>query len=206
MCAKRATETDADVVRAWLNDVMQRTGLRATPLAKRVGLAPSTLLRALDANRPTALERRSIVLIAAATGLPAPSIGGEAAGGQIGPRGFAEPDLVPLSEQPPVWNGRTLTPNQYVATVGSRVLVLAGVMPGDELLMDMAARPEAGDIIQAQVYGAADADTLLRLYDPPYLVTRSADDPPKPLPVDGERVRIAAVARGVWRDMASRQK
>jgi hypothetical protein len=70
----------------------------------------------------------------------------------------------------------------------------------------MAVKPRAGDVVAAHVYnlGRGTAETVLRLYDPPYLVTRSTDDAIslKPLLVDDERVRITATAIGSTRRRA----
>src|SRR5687768_9031148 len=53
-------DESADAIRTWLREVIAQTGMKPTPLAKAVGLAPSTLLRALDPEHPGSLERRSI--------------------------------------------------------------------------------------------------------------------------------------------------
>ncbi len=177
-------------IRAWLIFVMKHTGLKQTPLAKEAGLAPSTLSRALDPENPTALERRSILRIVETFGVPEP-------GKEFVMTGFAEDELTRLDEQPPEFAGVPLTPNQYVARAASRAVDLAGIVPGDELLFDMAAQPRADDVVAAQVYaiGAAEASTVLRIFDPPFIVTRTSDfrAHATPVLVDGQRARIAAV-------------
>lgn len=183
---------DAALIRDWLHEVMQITGLKPTPLAKEAGLAPSTLLRALDPDSPTTLERRSISRIVKAFGVPEP--------GEPRARSPQTMDLVAPSAEQKAPND--LAPNQYLRAAGSRVLDLAGILPGDLLRLDMGLPPQAGDIVDAQIYGPQrGAETVLRLYDPPYLVTRSSDPatPAKPLLVDGERIRIAAVVVQVVR-------
>lgn len=95
-----------------------------------------------------------------------------------------------------------MTADQYVAAVNTRALALLGLMPGDEILFDMGTQAVAGDVVQAQIYGGTGAETVLRIYDPPYLVARSLDaSAPKPVAVDGERVRIAAVALRLHRSL-----
>lgn len=174
-----------DQVRAWLRRVMQQTGLKASPLAKAAGLAPSTLLRALDEHGGSSLERASILKIMKTFKVPGPD---EA---EARPMGFSELELLPylLQPLPP------LEPNQYVKVVNTRALELAGYMIGDLATLDMAATPVGGDAVEAQVYGGGAAHTVFRIYDPPYLVARSADPTisAKPLLVDGDHVRIAAV-------------
>lgn len=92
---KRPEKTDSDVVRSWVRDVIARSGLKPTPLAKRAGLSPSTLVRALEGR--TELERRSIAAIALATGIAPPPMGAAAA-----PLGLAEPDVSRWDDQPTI--------------------------------------------------------------------------------------------------------
>lgn len=179
-------QDEATLIRHWLTDVMRRTGLKPTPLARRAGLAPSTLIRALDSDNPSLLERRSITKIVQTFGVPEPGRGTAT--------GFFAEDLLPCDHIAPS-EGSDLTANQYLRLVGTRVLDLAGYLPGDLLTLDMSARPIEGDAVDAQVYDRTGAETLLRYYDPPYLVTRTTQDAlaAKPMLVDGERVRIAAI-------------
>lgn len=198
MNPRDARSEDAARIRRWLQDVMRRTGKKVTPLAKDAGIAPSTLIRALDETNPTSLSRATIAAICARYGVAGPDEPN--APRQAG--GFAEADIQALEQQPPTWCGVALGPNDYVATVTSRVLDVVGLMPGDEILLSMDASPESGDLAQAQVYAGAQAETVLRLYDAPYLVARTTlADAPKPLLVDGTMVRIAAVAQRVLRSL-----
>jgi hypothetical protein len=195
--ASKVVSDEAARQRAWLEGVLRATGLRATPLAKGAGIAPSTLLRALDADDPSLLAARTIAKIAAAYGVP--GIGQAAA-----PAGLGEPDLAPYAAGP----DDDLPADRYRRSVRSRVLDLKGILPGDVVLFDMAATPAAGDVVEAQIYAGMNAETVLRIYDPPYLIARSTDPviAPKPLPVDGERVRIAAVAVHLERAMQHPRK
>lgn len=177
-------QDDATITREWLEGVMRQTGLKASPLAKKAGLSPSTVLRALDPNNPQILERRSITKIARAFGLPEP--------GAVASPSFSDDLLAPDDD---IVADGDLTPNQYLKAVGSPVLALAGYLPGDLLTLDMSVTPQQGDAVHAQIYDRTGAETVLRYYDPPYLVTRAPTDEhaAKPLLVDGDRVRIAAV-------------
>lgn len=169
---------------------MARTGMKATPLAQLAGIAPSTLLRALDRDRPTSLERRTIERLAGATGVAPPW-------SDRLDQGLAEPDTAPWSAD----DGTSPPADQYWKIVQTRALELAGILPGDRLLFDLSVPAVAGDVVEAQVYALdrRDAETVLRLYEPPTLVTRTMDPAlagravARALIVDGERVRIAAV-------------
>ncbi len=193
-------DLEADRVRSWLTEVLRRTALKPSPLAQQAGISPSTVLRALDPRAPTALSRASILRIVRTFGVPEP-------GNMPNAPGFAEDDLIRLEAQPPAFAGHELTPNQYVARAGTRILDLAGILPGDEMLMDMSVPPVASDVVAAQVYaiGGPAAVTVLRVYDPPYLVAHTSDatQRAKPIVVDGERARIAAVALVLLRQRAT---
>lgn len=184
---------DAAQIRLWLKGVMKKTGMKATPLAKKAGLAPSTLLRALDEENPTALERRSINKIVEVFGV-APPFGLGATPASY-PAGFAEDELVPPTDNPSAFEGAPLTPNQFVRTINTRALELAGCLPGDTALFDMSVTPREGDVVAANVYLQGSAETVLRLLEPPYVVTRTMDGEigNKPRLVDNQHVKIMAV-------------
>ena len=77
--------------------------------------------------------------------------------------------------------------------IRSRALDLAGLLPGDVAIVDLNAAPEADDTVCAQIYDwrAAEAVTVFRLYDPPYLVAASTDPQfRRPQLVDDDRVSI----------------
>lgn len=185
-----------DTTRLWLEQVIARSGMKPTPFAQRAGIAPSTILRALDKAASVELDRRTIAKICAAFAVPPPGYGAT---------GFAEGDLAEYAAGGDV---PALPANQYRRRAASRAMELAGILAGDVLTFDMARGAAAGDIVEAQVY-ALDrraAETVMRLYDPPYLIARSLDAavPQKPLLVDGERVRIAAVLIHLARDLHNR--
>lgn len=190
------SHSDAETIREWLESVVKITGLKPTPLAKEAGLAPSTLLRAMDAENPTALERRSILKIVERFNVPPPY--GQSAGLPTYPPGFSESELLQLEDDVPFFDGLALTPNQYVRTVNTRALELAGYLPGDLVLFDMSAQARAGDVVSANVYNLqrGSAETVLRVYEQPYIIARTMDAAiaAKPHLVDDERVKIMAVA------------
>lgn len=181
---------DQGIIQAWLHGVLRSTGMKPTPLAKAAGLAPSTLLRALDPAAPGHLEIASIRKIVAKFGVPPPVL----SGGPAVASGFAEPELRELADAPTQFAGLSLTPNQFVREINTRALDLAGYVPGDQILIDMSVLARADDVVIAQVYNFQNggAETVIRLYDPPYLVTETTDlqARAKPLLVDDERVKI----------------
>jgi hypothetical protein len=185
-------ETDEQALqRAWLRRVMQITGLKATPLAKRAGLSPSTLLRALDNENPTLLDTRSINKIVDKCGVAGPETYAHR-GQEPGP-GFAESGLEIISdEENELFAGAPMTPTQGRWHVRTRLLELAGCLPGDDLLADSAVSPERDDIVVAREVTENGPEMILRVYDPPYLLTATIDrdERKKPLLVDHSRVSI----------------
>lgn len=186
-----APEARDELIRSWLDGVLRQTGLKPTPLAKRAGLSPSTLLRFLDGEG--SLDLSTIDKIVDTYGVPGPQLYGEGAA-----HAFAEPDLVVIeTDGPALWQVQ-LKPTQGVWQLKTRVLELAGFLPGDLLVFDSAVKPEARDIVVAQVLSGGsppEAETVLRLYDPPYLLTETTDPAMKrkPLLVDNDRVGIWGV-------------
>ena len=173
--------------REWIKKVLERRGWTPNRLAKEAGVSPATIFRALNDDRfvtsTTTLEK-----IAAAAGVPSPMQSGT---------GFAEPDGITLvaSQLPAI-----LTPvlNQVPWELRTRAAELAGYLPGDVLLVDPDVAPASGDLVCAQVYNFQNgtAETVFRIFEPPYLIARTMDPSitAKPLLVDDERVKIWGVA------------
>jgi len=132
-------------------------------------------------------------------GLPAPACGVSPAWllaldeGDGPGRGFAEGDVAAYEAPQPTLAVKTpLHHGRWTAT--SRVLDLVGVLPGDVLEFELGTPPRAGDIVVAQVYDseAAAAKTVIRLYQPPVLITHSTDPNlgNRPLLIDAAEVRV----------------
>lgn len=98
-------------------------------------------------------------------------------------------------------------PGVDIWTVRGTAMILGGLLPGDEILIDthLADRARAGDVVIAQHYDAqsGSAKTLLRRFEPPVLVAASIDpDHLRTLVVDGRNVVIRGVVVGSWRRRA----
>lgn len=191
------------IVYQWLVDAIARSGLKPTPFATKAGLSPSTILRNLDGKG--SLDRRSIDKIVSVFRIPGPSIYGEASATAPG---FSEAELASYTSDVPTWWKLELSPRQGLWAVHTRALELAGVLPGDVILVDSNVAPrqpqegEARDIVVAQVLTAGAAETVIRIYDPPYLLTETADPAArrKPLLVDNVRVSIWGVQVKLFRE------
>ncbi len=92
-----------------------------------------------------------------------------------------------------LWPGRA---NADLWQVKSRALELAGYLPGDFVVVDLDRAPAGGDVVCAQVYDwdTRTAQTILRLYEPPFLMPASQSALfRKPEIVDDDRVVIKGV-------------
>ena len=120
---------------------------------------------------------------------------------QATPRGLAETEALPITDTDNDI-GRVL--NALVSgrnaanpwTLNSRALEDAGYLPGDILVVDLNAQPKAGDVVCVQIYKWAEgkADTVFRIYEPPYLLAACRDPAlRRPLLVDNNHIIIKGV-------------
>lgn len=189
----------------WVRAVMAHLGgLSANELAKRAGFSASTLQRPLnDPSWPHAMSATTLAKIADAAGLKPmeyPSRGGF---GEIEaePFVFEETDAIGQNFDRAV---RELTRGRNgrdAWTMRSRALENAGVLPGDVMIVDqnMTAMPK--DLVCAQVYDwpRMQAETVFRVYEPPFLLTASSQGTTRPLMVDGDKIVIRGVVDAVLR-------
>lgn len=185
------------LIREWLENVIAKSGLKPTPFARGAGLAPSTILRNLEGEG--SLDLRTINKIIKHYDVQGPPIYGEAPSKAPD---FSEAELASYTSEVPTWWKVELAPKQGIWQVNTRSLELAGVLPSDVIIVDSGTTPKAGDIVVARVLTGASAETVLRLYDPPYLLTDTADPRSKRKPelVDNVRVSILGVQIKLFRE------
>jgi hypothetical protein len=198
----RADQETSRLHREYVRRVVAHSGKPPTRIAMDLGIAPSTLTRLLNAPEGSTATLHALTLrkLQDYSGIP-PPFGGDPSASQ-GYRGFAE-DAVPFDAKgadPAVSAAlKALIGGRKAAdpwTIRTRALERIGYLPGDIVIVDLGRRPEAGDAVCAQVYDwrRADAETVMRLYEPPYLVAASLDEGlRRPLVVDNERVIIKGV-------------
>lgn len=194
---------------AWLNWVGARTGKSDTALAKEAGQSENTLTR--FRNREGAvLSGLTIRLICEMTGLP-------------GPETYLLPNSSGFSEEATAYETGSLKggyelldrmielalhdrTNSAAWVLKSTALENAGYLSGDVLITDASIAPTAGDVVCAQIYDLrrGTAETVFRLFEPPYLIAAS-NDPAlrKPLLVDNERVIVMATVTETFRPRRS---
>lgn len=187
----------------WLRAIARHLNLSPSDLALKSGLAASTLTRYLnDRSSTIGISQRTLDAVAAYAGIAVNVMPGQrrAAGG------MAEPDAVPYDtdDQPkPLWLQRAIADMRAETNaldpwvMKGWGLDMVGVMPGDVLMIDMNARPRAGDIVCAQIvdWATGAAETVIRRFDPPYLTAHSAKlGPLKPELIDDDRVSVRGIA------------
>jgi hypothetical protein len=185
--------------RDYLRRVITHMRKPPTRIAKEVGVAASTLTRLLNETSTATLHARTISRLQEYSGVS--FFGGDPSAPATF-RGLAE-DAVPFEPKgadPELVAGiKALIGGRRAAdpwTMKSRALEQRGFLPGDIVIVDLGRRPEAGDLVCAQVYDwrRAAAETVMRLYEPPYLVAPSLDESlRRPLVVDNEQVIIKGV-------------
>jgi transcriptional regulator with XRE-family HTH domain len=173
------------ITRKWLEGVLKAKGWTPNRLAKEAKVSPATIHRALN-DEDLVTSNTVLDKIARAAGVPSP-IEGKAAPGLREPDAvFMEPAVLPSAFRPGA--------AQAVWQLKTRATELAGYLPGDYVLVDQGVEPAAGSLVCAQIYdlNRDTADTVFRVFDPPYIVTRTMDPnlSAKPLPVDDDHVKI----------------
>lgn len=194
----------------WVKAVMAHMGLTsANALAVAAGVNPANVQKPLNPNYKGKFGVDTIARIATAAGLR-PMEFPDRAGG------FSESEAQPFvyDEKADAIAAnfdraiRELTRGRAgrdAWVMRSFALEMSGILPGDVLIVDMNLQPRPKDVVCAQIYqwSAGKAETVFRVYEPPYLVMNSLRfGTTKPVPVDGQDVVIKGVVDGVMRRRA----
>lgn len=195
--------------RAWLMEVLKTVKLKPSQFAVGAGVSDTTITRLLNSDSyagtlaPETIERikstykvpgpeeyashrrSSLIGLSEATRFDAREEDGELA------------SIVNL-----ILRGRS---NVEAWRLKTLALESAGYLPGDILFVNQLADHEQArpqDAICAKVvdYQRGSAETVWRIFDPPFLVAAAQDRTAyKPILVDGERVKIAGIIRESFR-------
>lgn len=183
-----ASDFFRDRIRAWIDSLLAEHRLEIPGLASRAKVAPSTIYRWYDDAYPFEARSSTLRKIALAFGSRVPS-----ADPSEPVAGFSDGDVQQLFGHD-IPDHLVAGTNQGVWRISTRALELAGYLPGDLVLVEMGLPARAGDVVCAQVYNLerGSAETKLRIFRPPFLITRTMDAAAEeqPLFVDNERVAI----------------
>jgi hypothetical protein len=221
LMARETIESRSDAKRAlqqrhrdWLTWLSGATGLKPSQIATEANVSDSTLTRLL--NNPAykgALSQITIDRIKSRFSVAGPEEYNSGAGSKA-VLGFSEAErLDPAKER-----------GELAAVLGAMVsgqdamdtwrlhtpaLEAAGYLPGDLVLVDTKAAPRPHDIVCAQVadWQRGAAETVFRIYDPPFLIAASRENLAyKPLLVDGQRVIVTGVVVESYRPRRTAQR
>lgn len=194
------------IIKTWLETVMRKHNVTARQIAVQSGgMSPSTIYRALEPDGQFVMSTSKLAQIAETFGEEMPDMMGQA---------HARPGIQPgLSEEMLPYSGPALPGSiaagndQGMWIIATDALDLEGYLPGDRVVVDMSVRPEPGDVVCAQVYNfqRGTAETVLRIFQPPFLMTRSTSRraEAKPLYVDNERVVVRGTVVRMIRERAA---
>lgn len=157
-------------VAAFLSGILNEEDIEIPEAAKRAGVSASTLYRIVDETDQFTPSLRTVGKIETAFNRSFAARGLEES--EASPYKLEQTDLDHLIRE--FIGGRQGVDPWKLNT---RAVELAGWVPGDIVVLDMNARPRSGDLVCAQVYDLekSKAETIWRLYEPPYLVAASAD-------------------------------
>lgn len=188
----------------WLDFVLRTKRWRMADLSRETALNASTFSKFKNdpENRKT-LEPATVSRIEEASGIRAYELTPYPK-----PRGLAETesrryDAEPVSVVSAAVRALTGDSNGIDAwLLKSRCLETAGYLPGDVLIVNLNMRPQAGDVVCAQVYDRGGAvETVFRIFEDPFLVAATYDPSLfKPWLVDNDRVVIRGVVVASFRE------
>lgn len=188
--------------RRWIAAVADTMGVSVSALARKAGLAPSTLNRLMnDPSGASPLKPATIFAVARAAGVrPMDDLGAAPASGSAWEDEARQIDEDYLAAAPDWLAGavrafRQQRPGRAAWMARSLSLDLDGVRPDDVLLVDSGRTPREGDLVLARCRQAS----ILRRYDKPFLLDHSSAGRAKPLLVDDDFVSVIGVITGSLR-------
>lgn len=188
MKASDVAHETREEARRLVDAIRARYRIDIPEIAERARVSPSTIYRWFDDSFTHSPGATTIRKIATAFNMLAAPAG--AAGGLAAP----EVQLLSMDQLP---KGLQLGNSEDCWLVQSRVLDLAGYMPGDLLIVDHSVQPVPGDAVVAVLheFGAKGPEHRLRLFRAPYLMAKTTDPAvdEEPFYVDGRRVAIMGV-------------
>ena len=189
---------------AWLDRVVETTGLSLSRIATDIGMGDTTLTRFRNSKTYQGLlSQMTVQQVSDLSGIPGPGVSTLSTPRGLredGARYQSESTSVPHTAVNALLRGR---PNARPWVMKSDVLTLAGIRPGDILIIDQSLEARDGDIVCAQIEVGLGARTVFRLYQRPNLIGASFDPSAiRPEIVDGSRVRIVGPMTDLLRHRA----
>lgn len=199
----------------WFREQQKRVGVTADVISAKLGRDRSVISKIYAGRQRMTLDYAK----AFAEALQVPldevllraGVTDEPTAQKVAP-GFSESDAAPWVGSPGEKARMTTTaeslgggqPGIDTWTVKSLAMAAGGYLPGDTILVDthQSERCKPGDVVLAQNYNwkTGTAETILRRFEPPVLVTASTDPQDgRVLVVDGNNVVIKGKVIASWR-------
>lgn len=179
----------------WFKAKHKSSGVTQAEMARRLGKTPTFLTRVYSGDQ--ALKVEQATLVARAFGVPLAEVlahlGDVDASAAEGDDAWREdreaPEEIKKSYQGETW------------VIRRPSLILAGYAPGDVAFIASNVEPERDDVVLAQAYdwSIGGLRTVVRIYQPPFLLEASAAAPAGPPLMLGESTSILGVVVASWR-------
>lgn len=207
--ARRQPKTDTreairHAQRQWLETAVRARGESASQIAKAAGVSDTTVTRFLNnPNYQGLLNPLTVQRISEYTGIAGPG----AEEGAQPMRSFRE-EAMPFRAEAGDKHADAVTAligsrtHAYAMVMKSTALELAGVRPGDIMIIDPLVPPADGDVVCAQLEEGMGAMTVFRIFQMPNIVGASFDPRAvRPETINGTTRRII----GVMTDLVRRR-
>lgn len=171
---------------AWLEKALEKTGWSIHTLAAQARVNASTLYR-FQSGENEKLRPVTINRIAKVARVEPPAFGGLSSG---------DAREYDISDLPDIETPGVDKPHLIAVKMTNEAMALAGVNEGDFLVVDRRRKARPGDIVCAQQYDfrLGGAETIVRYFEPPYLVSASGDAVyRRPILIDDDKVQITGV-------------
>jgi len=184
-----------------LKTLLAQHGITQTELARLLGRDKSVVTNLLQGRRQ--LKADEAAIISQALSVPVAEI----LGLRESAPGVAEVALIPFQAEPahtrkarPVVRRQGqyyleesgFSPKAYALEVRDESMNLAGILPGDIVISELDRACQPGQIIIVQHYDGADAQTVLRRYEPPFLLSHSTNPVYRSLHCKQDDVRLVS--------------
>jgi transposase-like protein len=204
----------ANAQRAWLDQVVAKTGRTLSEIARDGDINPSTLTRFRNnTHHAGTLSAPTMAAVSAVTGIPLPQEVSAAA--PTARAGFAEGEAAlweaedthdPVAAAIAAMTGNLL--HKVAWQLRSEALLHESYRPGDILIVNLNAAPKPGDIVLVQLYdwrNRAGTETVFRFYEPPFLIASGpVEAAKKPRLINTDEVGIKGVVEAMLRPAVPR--
>lgn len=191
-----------------LKQLMASHGITQTGLAQILGRDKSVITNLFQGRRQ--LKADEAMLIARHIGVPVTQVLGVPPELKGGAGMYEPPVLIPFQHEPTpgkkrlgvvkrdgrsfleVAEGSGYTPKAYALEVADDSMNLSGILPGDVVISELDRACKPGQVVVAQHYQGKGAKTVIRRWQPPFLMPHSTAPGFRPLNAEEGEVRLVS--------------